>query len=57
MLTNPSSYFLPQQASKLGDELLGKGIAALEKSAEQEDGGIVSQKIILPKLEIRLLSH
>ena len=57
MLTNPSSYFLPQQASKLGDELLGKGIAALEKSADQEDGGLVSQKIIFPKLEIRLLSH
>ena len=57
MLTNPSSYFLPWQAGKLGEELLGQGIAALEKSADHEDGGLVSQTIIFPKLEIGLLLH
>ena len=37
--------------------MLGQGIAALEKSADHEDGGLVSQRIIFPKLEIGLLLH
>ena len=47
-----------QQASKTADELLGQGIETLfRKSADQEDGGLMSQRTILPELECRLLLH
>ena len=45
-----------QEAHKLRDELLRQGIVTLfRKLADQEDGGLVSQRTILPKLEFRLL--
>lgn len=44
-----------QQANKLTDELLGQGIAAwFRKPADQEEGGLVSQKTILPELDFML---
>ena len=44
-----------QQANKLRDELLGQGIVTwFRKPADQEEGGLVSQKIILPELEFML---
>ena len=45
------------QVSKLKEEMLGQGIVTLfGKSADPEDGGLVSQRIISLKLEFRLLS-
>ena len=47
-----------QQTNKLRDGLLGPGIATLFiKPADQEDGGLVSQRTILPELEFRLLLY
>ena len=46
------------QASKTTDELLGQGIETLlGKSADQEDGGLMSQRAILPELECKLLLY
>ena len=46
-----------RQANKLRDELLGQGIATLfRKPADWEDGGLVSQRTILPNLEFRFAS-
>ena len=43
-------------ANKLRDEVLGQRIVTLfGKPADREDGGLVSQRTILPKLEFRLL--
>ena len=47
-----------KQANKLRDNLLGQGIVTLfGKPGEREDGELVSQKTILPKLEFRLLLY
>ena len=47
-----------RQASKSRDELLGQGIAILfEIPADREDGGLVSQRTILPELEFRPLLY
>ena len=44
------------QANKSRDELLGQGIEILfRKPADREDGGLVSQRTILPQLELRPL--
>ena len=41
-----------QQANKSRDELLGQGIVTLfGKPADKEDGGLVSQRTILPGFE------
>ena len=46
------------QARKLKEEMLGQRIVTLfGKSADPEDGGLVSQRIISLKLELRLLSE
>ena len=46
------------QANKTTDELLGQGIETLfRKSADQEDGGLMSQRAILPELECKLLLY
>ena len=46
------------QANKVRDELLRQGIATLfGKPADWEDGGLMSPKSILPKLEFRLLLY
>ena len=45
-----------QKAKKTTNELLGQGIETLfGKWAGQEDGGLTSQRTILPELEFRLL--
>ena len=45
----------PCLANKSRDKLLGQGIATLfRKPADQEDGGLASQRTILPELEFRL---
>ena len=42
-----------QEAHKLRDELLRQGIVTLfGKLADQEDGGLVSQRTILPELNL-----
>ena len=47
-----------RQANRSRDELLGRGIATLfGKPADREDVGLQSQRIILPKLEFRLLLY
>ena len=47
-----------QQGNKSRDALLGQGIATLiEKPADREDGGLMSQRTILPELEFRLLLY
>ena len=44
-----------QQANKLRDELLGQGIVILFwKPEDWEDGGLLSQRTILPELKFRL---
>ena len=46
------------QASKARDEVFQPGIATLfGKPADQEDGALVSQNSILPKLEFRPLLY
>ena len=46
------------QANKSRDELFGQGIVTLfGKPADQEDGGLVSQRTILPELACRLLLY
>ena len=48
------SKLITRQANKSRDKLLGQGMMTLfGKSADQEDGGLVSQRTILPKLEFR----
>ena len=50
------TLFATQHSNKLRDELLGQEIVTLfGKPADQEDDGLVSQRIILSKLEFRLL--
>ena len=45
-----------KQANKMGDELLGQKIATLfRKLADLEDGGLVSQRIIMLELELNLV--
>ena len=58
-VTKPKLVLLATpEANKLQDELLGQGIVTLfGKSADQEDGGLVSQRTILCKLEFRLLLY
>ena len=47
-----------QQTNKLRDKVLGQGIAtSFRKPADREDGGLVSQRTIFPKLEFRLLFY
>ena len=47
-----------RQANKLTHELLGQGIATLfGKPADQEDGGLVSQRTIFPDLEFKTLLY
>ena len=47
-----------RQANKSRGELLGQGIATLfGKPANQEDGGLMSQRTILPELEFKLLLY
>ena len=49
---------IARQASKLRDELLGQGIATLfRKPADREDGGLVSQRTIFPRLRLRPLLY
>lgn len=60
LLPNPSSYCLltVQQTNKSRDMVLGQGVETLsEKPANGEDGGLLSQRIIFPELEFRLLSY
>ena len=48
----------PRQADKSRDKLLGQGIVTLfGKPANQEDGGLMSQRSISPEFEFRLLLH
>ena len=47
-----------QQVNKSRDALLGQGIVTLfRKPANREDGGLVSQRTLLPELEFRLLLY
>ena len=47
-----------QEANKSREELLEQGIVPLVgKPANQEDGGLMSQRTISPELEFRLLLH
>ena len=47
-----------QQASKSRDKVLGQGIVTLfGKQAAWEDGGLMSQRTVLPELDIRLLLY
>ena len=47
-----------QQANKSRDELWRQGrVTLLGKPADREDGGLVSQRTILPELEFRLLLY
>ena len=44
------------QVSKLGDEVLGQGVETLfRKPGDQEDGGLVSQRTILPESGLLLI--
>ena len=46
------------QSNKLGDELLGSGIiTSFGKTADQEDGRLVSQRTILCQSEFRVLLY
>ena len=48
----------PRQADKSRDKLLGQGIVTLfGKPADQENGGLMSQRTILSELEFRLLLY
>ena len=47
-----------QRANKSRDRLLGQGMTnLLRKPADREDGGLVSQRTIVPELELRLLLY
>ena len=47
-----------KQVNKSRDELLRQGIVALfGKPADQEEGGLLSQRTVLPGLEFRLLLY
>ena len=47
-----------RRANKLRDELLGQGIETLfGKPADREDGGLMSQRTVLPEQEFMLLSY
>ena len=56
-LLSPSSYYSLHNG-KSRDEVFGQEIVTLfGKSADREDGGLVSQRTILPESEFSLLLY